>query len=259
MRQPVRRRHDGRPAFAIMIIHKLIAHHWRARDDAAFYQLQADAAVAWLEANGAAFRPGQRVIDLGCGHGIFGARLRERGCEVTFADFGNSLHPSLKDAPFIEIDLDRDDIARVGTYDLVICSNVFEHLSKPVPFIAGLGRIVNPGGLLYLSWTNWLSPWGGHEFSPFHYLGARRGHLVYDKIVRRKRYHTPYQNLFPTYIGETIARINAQPALRVLKVVPRYYPELAFLLRIPFLREFLAWNCAVLARKLASAPALPPL
>jgi 2-polyprenyl-3-methyl-5-hydroxy-6-metoxy-1,4-benzoquinol methylase len=237
-----------------MIIHKLIAHHWRARDDATFYRLQAEDAVAWLEANGAISRPRLRAIDLGCGHGLFGARLLESGCEVTFADTVNYLEPSLKNAPFLPIDLDHDDITRLGSYDLVICSNVFEHLSRPAQFIESLAKIVNPGGLAYLSWTNWLSPWGGHEFSPFHYLGARRGHLVYDKLVRRKRYHTPYQNLFPTYIGETIARINAQPGLEVLKVVPRYYPEFAFLLKIPLLREFLAWNCAVLARKLESGP-----
>jgi SAM-dependent methyltransferase len=232
-----------------MIIHKLIAHHLRARDDAAFYELQAEDAVAWLAAHGAPIGPRVRAIDLGCGHGIFGARLRARGCDVTFADMGNHLHDELKGSPFIDVDLDHDDIGKVGAYDLAVCSNVFEHLSEPERVINGLGRILNPGGMLYLTWTNWLSPWGGHEFSPFHYLGAKRGHLLYDKLTGRKRYHTPGVNLFPTYIGETIRRINAQPSLRVLKVVPRYYPELGFLMRLPGLREFLAWNCAVLARK----------
>lgn len=232
-----------------MIIHKLIAQHLRARDDAAFYELQAEDAVSWLAANGVALGPKLRALDLGCGHGLLGARLRQRGCQVTFADMGNQLHDHLRDSPFIDVDLDHDDFTKLGTHDLVVCSNVYEHLSKPDRVIEGIGRILNPGGMLYLTWTNWLSPWGGHEFSPFHYLGATRGHLIYDKFSKRKRLHTPGVNLFPTYIGKTIRHINQQPDLRVLKVVPRYYTEFAFLLWLPIVREFLAWNCAVLARK----------
>jgi hypothetical protein len=31
-----------------------------------------------------------------------------------------------------------------------------------------------------------------------------------------------------------------------LRMAPRYYTELSFLMHIPVLREFLAWNCAML-------------
>ena len=48
------------------------------------------------------------------------------------------------------------------------------------------------------------------------------------------------------YLGETLRWIQAQPGLRVVRAAPRYYTELAFLLKIPVLREFLAWNCALL-------------
>ena len=45
-------------------------------------------------------------------------------------------------------------------------------------------------------------------------------------------------------------KIRRNPELRVLKTAPRYYPEFAFLMRLPVLREFLAWNFAMLiARK----------
>jgi hypothetical protein len=65
--------------------------------------------------------------------------------------------------------------------------------------------------------------------------------------VRRKRKHTVYENLFPTYIGETLDLIGRQPGMRVKAVAPRFYTELEFIMRWPVLREFLAWNCAVLA------------
>src|SRR5262245_15320463 len=107
-----------------MIIHKLIAQHLRNRDDAGFYSMQAEDAIAWIERNGARIGPQTSALDLGCGHGIFGEALNRRGCQVVFADASDYLLPSLKGASFKHIDLDRDDLSSVGRYDLVICSNV---------------------------------------------------------------------------------------------------------------------------------------
>jgi SAM-dependent methyltransferase len=234
-----------------MIIHKLIAHHLKNKDDPAFYVLQAQDSVKWLELNGIVIKKDMSVLDMGCGHGIFGAEYLKRGCKVTFSDETNALHPSLADLPYVKFNLDKDDYLSLGQYDLVLCSNVFEHLANPDRFISQIDKLLKPGGMLYLTWTNWLSPWGGHEFSPFQYLGSKRGHLIYDRLLKKQRIHTPYENLFPTYIGKTVHKINSQQNLRVLKVVPRYYPEFSFLMHIPVLREFLAWNCAILAEKRA--------
>ena len=229
-----------------MIIHKLISHHLQNSNNADFYLLQTEDAIRWIEQSGMVFDKSLAILDMGCGHGIFGAQLLKLGCQVTFADADNWLMPEISTASFRPIDIDRDDITILGQYDLVVCSNVFEHLSQPDHFLVNVHKLLRANGKLYLSWTNWLSPWGGHEFSPFHYLGTHRGHLLYDKLVRRKRKHTPYENLFPTYIGKTLRMISQQPNLRILKLAPRYYTEFSFLMHIPVVREFLAWNCALL-------------
>jgi SAM-dependent methyltransferase len=235
-----------------MIIHRLLAQHFKQRDDPTFYSFQAEDAIKWIARCGVSLGPTTRALDLGCGHGVFGAALMSWGCQVAFADEDRGLLPNLSSAPFRRINLDRDDVAALGEYDLVICSNVLEHLAKPKEFLDSVHQILSPGGVLYLSWTNWLSPWGGHEFSPFHYLGARRGHLVYDKLFKRKRKHTPFENLYPTYIGTVLSMIRHNPQLEMLRAAPRYYTELSFLIRIPVLREFLAWNCALLLERKAS-------
>ncbi len=229
-----------------MILHKLIARFRAHGDDAVFYQLQAADALRWLEQHGVKFGQQIHALDLGCGHGVFGAELAKRGCRVTFADEQSSVIPEIGEAPFRTFNIDEDDFQALGQYDLVVCSNVLEHLRKPERFIGSVHQILTSGGKLYLSWTNWLSPWGGHEFSPFHYLGARRGHLLYDRVTGRKRKHHPFQNLFPTYIGTTLKMVARNKKLQVLRVAPRYYTECAFLMSIPGLREFLAWNCALL-------------
>ncbi len=229
-----------------MIIHKLIAQFVRGGDDTGFYLEQARDAVRWIERGGVVLGPQTRALDLGCGHGIFGADLVKKGCPTVFADEDKCLLPELADAPYRRINIDRDDLASLGQYELVVCSNVYEHLAQPDRFLDTVHHLLSPQGRLYLSWTNWLSPWGGHEFSPFHYLGARRGHLLYDRFTGRKRKHTPYENLYPTYIGQTLRSIRRSPTLQILRAAPRYYTEFAPLIRVPVVREFLSWNCALL-------------
>jgi len=229
-----------------MILPRLLwrfAHH---RDDAEFYRLQADDAIRWLRERGAPLGPGTRALDLGCGHGVFGGLLRAAGCEVTFADEKNYLLPEHCSAPFMAINLDTDPIDSLGRFDLVVCSNVLEHLAHPKAFLSAADKLLSPNGRLYLSWTNWLSPWGGHEFSPWHYLGTELGPAIYDRLAKRPRFHRPGVNLFPTYIGEILTTINEESALAVHSMAPRYYTEFSPLMRLPIVREFLAWNCALL-------------
>jgi SAM-dependent methyltransferase len=232
-----------------MIIHKLIAHHLKHKDDAGFYKIQAVDAIRWIKSKGANVGPGAKALDLGCGHGIFGEELAKLGCDVTYSDEANFLAPHLANSVFKKLDLEREDIAKLGRFDLVICSNVLEHLSDPSRLIKMIPECLTSNGHFYLSWTNWLSPWGGHEFSPYHYLGPNRGHLVFDRMKKVKRVHTPFVNLFPTYIGAILRELRETEEIRVVALAPRYYPELSFLLSVPFVREFFAWNCAILIQR----------
>jgi 2-polyprenyl-3-methyl-5-hydroxy-6-metoxy-1,4-benzoquinol methylase len=229
-----------------VILHKLILRHLKHGDDKYFYSLQADDAIRWIKSKGVKIGPSISALDLGCGHGVFGSALLKHGCKVTFADEHNQLLPELVKAPFVQFNIDADDFAKLGRYDLVICSNVLEHLEKPDRFLRSAGKILNDGGTLFLSWTNWLSLWGGHEFSPFHYLGVNAGYRIFDKVVKKPRKHTPFVNLYPTYIGNTLRTVRSIPDLRIKAIAPRYYTELSFLMRIPLIREFAAWNCALL-------------
>jgi len=232
-----------------VILHKLIIRFIRHKDDIGFYRIQAQDTVRWLEKAGVRLDSDVSVLDLGCGHGLIGGGLIEKGCKVTFADEQNWLLPQYGDEEFRTVNIEEDDIGLIGKYDLVICSNVLEHVANAGKFVESIDRLLKPGGRFYLSWTNWLSPWGGHEYSPFHYLGRRRGHLVYDRVVKHPRKHTPYENLFPTSIGKILGAFRRNPELRVLAVAPRYYPEFSFVMRVPLIREFMAWNCAILLER----------
>jgi SAM-dependent methyltransferase len=231
-----------------MIIHKLAYRYLRHGDDELFYRMQAHETVRWLRSVGVNIGPSVTALDLGCGHGMIGGELSESGCQVVFADESNWLLPEYRDADLRIIDIEKDDVRSLGRFDLVISSNVLEHISDPRLLIDSIEGLVKPGGLYYLSWTNALSPWWGHEFSPLHYLGARRGARIYDRLSKRERKHTPFVDLFPYSITRILRAVRARPGLEVVDIVPRYYPEFSFLMRIPILREFAAWNCVLLVK-----------
>lgn len=231
-----------------MLIYQLIRRFLRHKDDVEFYKLQARDAITWLRKHGVKVESGVKVLDLGCGNGIFGGCLQDEGCEVVYADEFNQLFPPYKHAPFVAVDITTSGLTELGQFDLVLCCNVLEHLHDPTNFLTKAHRLLAPGGVMYLNWTNWLSPWGGHEFSPWHYFGPKLGPLIYDRLSKRSRFHTPGINLFPTYIGEVLRVITTASKLEVKTMAPRYYTEFALLMRIPVLREFLAWNSALILK-----------
>ena len=232
-----------------MVLPKLISHHLKHGDDAEFYRIQAQDAIQWIKRTGVILGAKVSAIDLGCGHGVFGDELAREGCNVTFSDEENYLLERLQQHPFKKFNIDAEELVNLGQFDLVICSNVLEHLSRPDHFLQTLHGCLNPGGWFYLSWTNWLSPWGGHEFSPFHYFGPKLGPRLSDRFTGKKRKHTPYENLFPTSIGHTLQALKQNSKVRIAALSPRYYPEFSFITRIPLAREFLTWNCAILIQR----------
>lgn len=241
-----------------MIIHSLAYRYLRHGDDELFYRMQARETVRWLKSVGFTPDVSRQVLDLGCGHGLIGGELMAEGCRVVFVDEHDSLLPEYAGADLRLLDIEKDSLGGLGSFDLVISSNVLEHISDPRELVTPIPGLLKSGGLYYLSWTNSLSPWWGHEFSPLHYLGARRGARIYDRVSRRKRKHTPYLDLFPYSISKVLKMLNAVAGLEVVAVVPRYYPELGFLMKVPLLREFVAWNCAVLVRKATDVKAAEP-
>jgi SAM-dependent methyltransferase len=233
-----------------MIIHKLIACFFANRGGTpAFYRLQARDAIHWLARSGVSLNSKTTVLDLGCGFGDFGGELAQSGCQVTLADDESYVLPEYSKLPFRRFNIDQDDFRDLGRFDVVICSNVLEHLPRPERMLAAIPDLVQPDGHFYLSWTNWLSPWGGHEFSPYHYLGPNLGYRFYTQVLRKPSQHVPHKNLFPTSIGKTLRMIRSNPGIRIVRIVPRYYPELAFITRIPGVREIFTWNCALLINR----------
>jgi SAM-dependent methyltransferase len=190
------------------------------------------------------------VLDLGCGPGYYTMALRDRGAAVIPVDNDPVEMQLAGEAPTGALIADAGDLPlEDGSADGVFCSNLLEHTPHAAPVLAEIERVLRPGGWGYISWTNWYSPWGGHDMSPYHFLGPRLGPRLYVRRHGQPRKNPYGAGLWPCHIGPTLRLLRRHDRLLVERVEPRYWPRLAFITRIPVIRELLTWNCVIRVRK----------
>lgn len=94
------------------------------------------------------------ICDLGSGNGHIAGRLNSHGYQVTGIDASRSgigiarrAYPSVK---FVEARLDQIEQAGLPQFDLVISSDVIEHLYRPSDLVAAAYSLLKPGGHVLL-------------------------------------------------------------------------------------------------------------
>jgi SAM-dependent methyltransferase len=190
---------------------------------------------------------GARALDAGTGGGCVPEALREAGASLVGLDVADHRLRGVLRTPFV---LGRGESLPFHdhTFDLVVSSNVLEHVPDTRSMLAELARVCRPGGHVYLSWTTWLSPLGGHEMSPFHYLGPRFAVRAYRATRGRPPMNLPGRNLFAVSVGSVLRELRGIP-LSIRDLAPRYWPSLRAIGRIPGVREVALWNCVILLER----------
>ena len=133
-------------------------------------------------------------------------------------------------------------------FDVVYSSNVAEHIPDWRTMGEEMLRVAKPGGLVLLSYTVWLGPFGGHETGLWqHYMGGQYARRRYAKVHGREP-----KNVF----GETLFAVSAREGLtwaegtgKLAAAFPRYHPWWAWwVTRVPVLREFAVSNLVLVLR-----------
>ncbi|GGE45826.1 ubiquinone biosynthesis O-methyltransferase [Halopseudomonas oceani] len=135
---------------------------------------------------------GKKVLDVGCGGGILAEAMAQRGAQVTGIDMGEAplavarLH-QLESGVSVEYDQSTaEEYAEqhAGTFDVVTCLEMLEHVPDPGSVIRACARLVKPGGQVFFSTINRnpksflfaivgaeyvlrMLPRGTHEFAKF--------------------------------------------------------------------------------------------
>ncbi len=194
---------------------------------------------------------GRTVLDIGGGAGYVTDEFRSQGAHCYLFELDPSEMLARGGAPAGAVLADGFWLpVRDGGADVCVSSNVLEHVRDPGGLIEEMVRATKPGGVIYLSFTNWYSPWGGHEMSPWHYLGAAVAERRYARKYGKQPKHKVGTSLYRVHIGPVLKMVRNRRDVEVLSARPRYYPGWCrMLLYIPGLREVVTWNLLLIMRR----------
>jgi len=105
---------------------------------------------------------GKEVLDVGCGGGILSESMAALGARVTGIDMGEmplkvaELHTleSGVEVSYRRVPVETLAEERPGSFDLVTCMELLEHVPDPSSVVAACARLVRLGGFVFFSTIN---------------------------------------------------------------------------------------------------------
>lgn len=117
--------------------------------------------LAWID--GLADIAGKQILDVGCGGGILTDSMARKGAVVTGIDLSSkalgvaklhALEASTPNVSFEEISAEELAKERPGSFDVVTCMEMLEHVPDPSSVVRACHALVKPGGWVFFSTIN---------------------------------------------------------------------------------------------------------
>ncbi len=139
-----------------------LAHHWWDTQSE-FAPLHAINPLRLHWINSLAALEGKRVLDVGCGGGILADAMARKGAEVLGIDLAGKslkvaqLHALEAQTPRVTYrEISAEDLAaeQPGSFDVVTCMEMLEHVPDPASIVAACAALVKSGGWVFFSTLN---------------------------------------------------------------------------------------------------------
>ena len=117
--------------------------------------------LGWIES--LAPMAGQKVVDIGCGGGILADAMARRGADVLGIDLAekslkvarlHALEAGTPDVQYRNISAEALAAEQPGTFDVVTCMEMLEHVPDPASIVRACATLVKPGGWVFFSTIN---------------------------------------------------------------------------------------------------------
>ena len=128
--------------------------------------------------------PGERILDAGCGTGIFTTDLLARGTRVTGLDLSLPMLRRANSKGDACFELLQGDMRRLpfpeGTFDKTVSITALEFIKDAKQAIDELFRVTKKGGTIVVATLNRLSPWAVQREAK-----GKKGHALFSKVIFR--------------------------------------------------------------------------
>ena len=117
--------------------------------------------LAWIEA--LVSLKGQRVVDIGCGGGILTDAMARKGADVLGIDLStkalkvaqlHALEAQTEGVQYRELSAEALAAQQPGSFDVVTCMEMLEHVPDPSAVVKACATLVKPGGHVFFSTIN---------------------------------------------------------------------------------------------------------
>lgn len=117
--------------------------------------------IAYVEQN--AGLAGKKILDVGCGGGLLSEGMAKHGAIVTGIDMAPAplavarLHQhksGLTELTYFESSAEQLAVTAAGTFDIVTCMEVVEHVPDPSSLVNACAHLARPGGSVFFSTLN---------------------------------------------------------------------------------------------------------
>ena len=128
--------------------------------------------------------PGERILDAGCGTGIFTGDILERRTRVAGLDLSLPMLRKAEDKGYACLDLLQGDMRRLpfpeGAFEKTVSITALEFIAEAKPAVDELFRVTREGGTIVVATLNRLSPWAAQRREK-----GKGGHALFSRVVFR--------------------------------------------------------------------------